>query len=164
MERAFAAIGPGKKATLTVVAAGGSTSLDLTLESAPREVRPGERGVLYNKTLMDLNQTIEGYPGTEAAAYARLNLGIIALHFRDFPAAHDAFVRARNELPDRPGVNRGTASFHAGVALEALGYAREALEEYQKAALDEVGTIGSRAGPLVKHVAARRIAALSAGR
>lgn len=163
LERAVAAAQAGK-ISLTVAQAATPTTLELPIESAPRELRLGQDAVLYNKFLMDLRQTIDGYPGTDAAAIARLNLGLVALHFRDFAAAHEAFVRARNELGDRPGLNRGTAAFYAGAALEALGYTREALEEYRKAALDGTGTLGGRSGPLVKDVAARRVAALSAGR
>lgn len=165
MERAIASAGAKKTISVTVSGTAEPTTVDLVLEEAERELRPEAEGLVANKTMMDLRQTIEGYPNTEAAAYARLQLGLLSLRLGDFAAAHDAFVRSRNELPEgRHGLNKGTASFYAGVALEALGYAKEALEEYQKAALDESGTLGSRSGPLVKHVAGRRVAALASGR
>lgn len=164
LEAAIAATGAGKPLSLTIKAAAGPRTVDVPLENAPREIPdPGALG-LANKISMDLRQLIEGYPGSENAAFARLNLGLIALGQRDYAGAHDAFVKAKNELPGTPGLSRGTAAFYAGVALEHLGYSKEALEEFTQASLDEGATLFSAEGPKVKDIARRRIAALSGGR
>jgi TolA-binding protein len=113
---------------------------------------------------MDLRQTIEGYPGSENAAFARLNLGLIALGLHDYSGAHDSFIKAKNELPSTPGLSRGTAAFYAGVALEHLGYAKEAMDEYTQASQDSGATLLSQDGPRVQDIAKRRIAALSGAR
>jgi len=160
---AIAASG-GKPLSLTVNAAGGSKTVDLPLEDAPREIPFQGAGVLANKLSMDLRQTIEGYPGSANAAFARLNLGLIALGLHDYSGAHDAFIKAKNELPSTPGLSRGTAAFYAGVALEHLGYSKEALDEYTQASQDEGATLLSQDGPKVQDIAKRRIAALSGAR
>ena len=113
---------------------------------------------------MDLRQTIEGYPGSENAALARLNLGLISLGLRDYTGAHDAFIKAKNELPQTPGLSRGTAAFYAGVALEHLGYSREAVEEYTQASQDAGATLMAPDGPRVQDIAKRRLAALAGAR
>ncbi|MEO6401290.1 MAG: PEGA domain-containing protein, partial [Vicinamibacteria bacterium] len=143
---AFASAGSIKPVSITVDAAGGAKTIDLSLEDAPREISIEESGVLANKIAMDLRQTIEGYPGSANAAFARLNLGLISLGLHDYSGAHDAFVKAKNELPSGPGLSRGTAAFYAGVALEHLGYSKEALDEYGQAAQDAGATLFSQDG------------------
>lgn len=161
---AIAASGPTKRVSITANAAGGPKTVELQLVDAPREISVTEGGVLANKICMDLRQTIEGYPGSENAAFARLNLGLIFLALHDYSGAHDAFVKAKNELPSTPGLSRGTAAFYAGVALEHLGYSKEALDEYTQASQDAGATILSQDGPKVQDIAKRRIAALSGAR
>ncbi len=160
---ALAAAGSTKPVSITVNAAGGPKTVDLQLEEAPREISMSAGG-LPNKISMDLRQTIEGYPGSANAALARLNLGLIALGLHDYSGAHDAFVKAKNELPLSPGLSRGTAAFYAGVSLEHLGYAKEALDEYTQASQDGGATLLSPDGPRVQEITKRRIAALSGGR
>ena len=107
---------------------------------------------------MDLRQQVEGYPGTEAAAFARLNLALCAMHFGDFAAAHEHLLKARGELPQRPGLSQGTALYYLGLALERLGYAREAGEAYKAAAAARDATLFNNDGPSVAGLAARRAA------
>jgi tetratricopeptide (TPR) repeat protein len=160
----IAAAGTGKPLSITANAAGGPKTVEMLLENAPREISFMGTGVLANKISMDLRQTIEGYPGSENAAFARLNLGLIALGLRDYSGAHDAFIKAKNELPSTPGLSRGTAAFYAGVSLEHLGYSKEALDEYTQASQDAGATLLSPDGPKVQDIAKRRIAALSGAR
>jgi hypothetical protein len=161
---AIAASTAGKSLSVTVNAAAGPKTVDLPLVDAPREISLQSVGAPANKISMDLRQTIEGYPGSENAAYARLNLGLIALTLHDYSGAHDSFIKAKNELPASPGLSRGTAAFYAGVALEHLGYSKEALDEYTQASQDEGATLRSPDGPRVQDIARRRIAALSGSR
>ena len=160
----IAAAGTSKPLSITANAAGGPKTVDLLMEDAPREISFQGAGVLANKISMDLRQTIEGYPGSANAAFARLNLGLIALGLHDYSGAHDAFIKAKNELPSSPGLSRGTAAFYAGVALEHLGYSKEALDEYTQASQDAGATLLSQDGPKVQDIAKRRIAALSGAR
>ncbi len=160
---ALAAAGSSKPVSITVNAVDGPKTVDLQLEEAPREISMST-GMLANKISMDLRQTIEGYPGSANAALARLNLGLIALGLHDYSGAHDAFVKAKNELPLSPGLSRGTAAFYAGVSLEHLGYAKEALDEYTQASQDAGATLLSPDGPRVQEITKRRIAALAGGR
>ena len=160
----IAAAEPGKPVSITVTTSEGPKTIDLPLVEAPREISLIGTGAVANKVSMDLRQTMEGYPGSENAALARLNLGLIALSLHDYAGAHDAFVKAKNELPLAPGLSRGTAAFYAGVALEHLGYAKEALDEYTQASQDPGATLLSLDGPLVQDIARRRIGALSGAR
>ncbi len=160
----IAAAEPGKPLSITVTTNEGPKTVDLPLEEAPREISLVGTGAVANKVSMDLRQTMEGYPGSENAALARLNLGLIALSLHDYAGAHDAFIKAKNELPLAPGLSRGTAAFYAGVALEHLGYAKEALDEYTQASQDAGATLLSPDGPLVQDIAKRRIGALSGAR
>ena len=56
------------------------------------------------------------------------------MHFGDFAAAHEHLLKARGELPQRPGLSQGTALYYLGLALERLGYRKEAMDSYRAAA------------------------------
>ena len=139
------------------VAAGSAPrGVDLTLGSSAREVPLFDPQLVYNKTMMDLRSVTGGWPGTEAAAYASLNLALCAMHFSDFAGAHDFLQKAKEELPDRPGLSRGTALYYLGLALEKLGYRPQATEAYRAAAEAKDATLIDNDGPAVAALAARR--------
>jgi tetratricopeptide (TPR) repeat protein len=137
-------------------AAGAARAVDITLAETPQEIPLNDPSLLYNKVMMDLRQQVEGYPGTEAAAFARLNLAICAMHFGDFAAAHEHLLKARTELPARPGLSQGTALYYLGLALERLGYKKEAVDAYRAAAGFKDATLFNNDGPSVAPLAARR--------
>src|SRR5438552_2050164 len=97
--------------------------------------------------MIDLLAQIQGYPGTEAAAFARLDLAVCAMHFGDFAAAHEHLLKARAELPQRPGISQGTAPYYLGLALARLGYKKEAGEAYRAAAAAKDATLIDNDGP-----------------
>ena len=107
--------------------------------------------------MMDLRQQVEGYPGTEPAAFARLNLALCAMHFSDFAAAHEHLLKARDELPRRAGISQGTALYYLGLALERLGYRKEAGDAYRAAAASTDATLLNNDGPAVSALASRRL-------
>ena len=137
-------------------AGGAARALDVTLAETPQEIPLNDPSLLYNKVMMDLRQQVEGYPGTETAAFARLNLAICAMHFGDFAAAHEHLLKARTELPARPGLSQGTALYYLGLALERLGYKKEAMDAYRAAAGFKDATLFNNDGPAVAPLAARR--------
>ena len=137
-------------------AGGAARAVDVTLAETPQEIPLNDPSLLYNKVMMDLRQQVEGYPGTETAAFARLNLAICAMHFGDFAAAHEHLLKARSELPARPGLSQGTALYYLGLALERLGYKKEAVDAYRAAAGFKDATLFNNDGPSVAPLAARR--------
>lgn len=142
---------------LLLKGASGSHSADLALARTPQEIPLNKPTLLYNKVMMDLRQQVEGYPGTPDAAFARLNLAICAMHFSDFAGAHEHLLKAKDELPNRPGISQGTAFYYLGVALDRLGdYKKEAAEAYRKAATFQDATLFNNDGPAVAPLAARR--------
>jgi tetratricopeptide (TPR) repeat protein len=146
----------GESLALQLRGAGGSRAVNLELGTTPQEVALHDPELLYNKIMMDLRQQVEGYPGTETAAFARLNLGICAVHFGDFAAAHEHWLKARGELPGRPGLSAGTAAYYLATALERLGLRQEAVEAFNRAAGYEGATLLNNDGPLVAPLAKRR--------
>lgn len=156
----FLAVVSEKKAkdrtSLLFKGASGTRSVDLIIAQTPQEIPLNEPSLLYNKVMMDLRQQVEGYPGSEAAAYARLNLAICAMHFGDYAAAHEHLLKAKGELPQRPGISQGTALYYLGVALERLGYKKEALDAYRGAAAAKDATLFNNDGPAVTSLASRR--------
>jgi tetratricopeptide (TPR) repeat protein len=149
---------PKDRLALQLKAVSGARTVDITLGETPQEVPLNEPTLLYNKVMMDLRQQVEGYPGTEAAAFARLNLALCALHFSDFAAAHEHLIKARSELPQRPGISQGTALYYLGLTLDKLGYKKESLEFYRAAAGARDATLFNNDGPAVAPLAARRAA------
>ena len=145
------------KLGLSLKGAGGAArAVDLTLADTPQEIPLNDPSLLYNKVMIDLLAQIQGYPGTETAAFARLNLAICAMHFGDFAAAHEHLLKARAELPARPGLSQGTALYFLGLALERLGYKKEAVDAYRAAAGFKDATLFNNDGPSVAPLAARR--------
>ncbi|PYQ06580.1 MAG: hypothetical protein DMF83_11990 [Acidobacteria bacterium] len=147
---------PKDKIALHVKGAGAARAVEVVLGQTPQEIPLNDPALLYNKVMMDLRQQVEGYPGTEAAAFARLNLAVCAMHFGDFAAAHEHLLKARTELPQRPGISQGTALYYLGLALERLGYKKEAGEAYRAAAAAKDATLFDNDGPAVAPLAARR--------
>jgi tetratricopeptide (TPR) repeat protein len=147
---------PNDRLALQLRGASGPRAVDMTLGETPQEVPLNDPSLLYNKVMMDLLQQVVGYPGTPAAAFARFNLGICAMAFGDFAAAHEHFLKARSEMPNRPGISQGTALYYLGVAFERLGYKREAAEAYKNAAGFKDATLFNNDGPSIAPLAARR--------
>jgi tetratricopeptide (TPR) repeat protein len=145
---------PKDRLALHLRQANGATRLvEVTVGETPQEVPSNDPLLLYNKVMMDLRQQVEGYPGTEAAAFARLNLALCSMHFGDFVAAHEHLVKARTELPRRPGLSQGSAIYYLAVVLERLGYRKEATDTYSSAAASPDATVGDNDGPLVAPLA-----------
>lgn len=166
LRAAVASRRPGDRLPLSVRSApthyhqpgGTGRVVELTLGRTPQEIPLNDPALLYNKVMMDLRQQVEGYPGTETAAFARLNLGLCALHFADFAGAHEHLLKARTELPARPGLSQGTAAYYLGLALERLNYRQEAAGAYRAAAAFAEATLFDNDGPSVAALAARRSA------
>ncbi len=131
-------------------------TVEITLGQTPQEIPLFDPSLFYNKVMMDMRGQVEGYPGTEPAAFARLNLAIAAMHFQDYAAAHDYLTKAKSELPTRPGLSQGTALYYLGLALEKLNYKAQALEAYKAAAGFKDATLINNDGPAVAPLAARR--------
>jgi tetratricopeptide (TPR) repeat protein len=147
---------PQEKVKLQLTGGAAPRSVDLALDQTPQEIPLNDPSLIYNKVMMDLRHQVDGYPGTEEAAFARLNLALSAMHFGDFAAAHEHLLKARTELPQRPGISQGTALYYLGLALERLGYKKEAADAYKAAAAAKDATLFNNDGPTVAPLAARR--------
>jgi tetratricopeptide (TPR) repeat protein len=130
--------------------------VELALGSSAREIPLFDPDLVYNKVMMDLRAVVEGYPGSEGAAYAWLNLAICAMHFGDYAGAHEYLQKAKAELPLRPGLSRGTALYYLGLTLDKLGYRPQAVEAYRAAAELKEATLIDNDGPPVSALATRR--------
>jgi tetratricopeptide (TPR) repeat protein len=144
------------KIALHLKGAQGNRTVEVTLGQTPQEIPLFDPSLLYNKVMMDLRLVTGGYPGTEAAAFAWLNLALSAMHFQDFAGAHDYLTKAKSELPQRPGISQGTALYYLGVALGRLNYDQQAVDAYRQAAGFKESTLINNDGPLVAPLAARR--------
>jgi tetratricopeptide (TPR) repeat protein len=151
---AVAAKRPEDRLSVHVQGPGGARAEELVLGETVREIPLFDPQLLYNRAMVELRGVVDGYPGTEQAAYAQLNLALCAMHFGDFAGAHDWLQKAKSELPERPGLSRGTAFYYLGVALGRLGYTPQAREAYRQAAATEA-TLIDNDGPAVAPLAAR---------
>ncbi len=158
---AVAAKKPGERVVLQLKSAAPGAQprgVELTLGASKREIPLFDPDIVYNKAMMDLRAVVEGYPGTDAAAYAWLNLALCAMHFSDYAGAHEYLQKAKAELPLRPGLSRGTALYYLGLALDKLGYRPQALDAYRAAAEAKDATLIDNDGPGVPALATRRAA------
>lgn len=147
----------------------GDRVVEVRLGLTPQEIPLNDPALLYNKVMMDLRQQVDGYPGTERAALAKLNLGLCAMHFDDFASAREHLQDAaqpseQGGLPVRPGISQGTAHYYLGLAWERLGreYKQQATAAYRDAARAKEATLFNNDGPAAAPIAERR--AGSAGR
>jgi len=147
---------PKDKVALQLRGPQGERAVELTVGQTAQEIPLFDDNLLYNKVMMDLRLVTEGYPGTEQAAYAWLNLALCAMHFQDFAAAHGYLGKAKAALPARPGLSPGTALYYLGVALERLNYRPQAVDAYREAAGFKDATLINNDGPAVAPLAARR--------
>ena len=146
---------PKETLSLHVNGSAGARAAELVLEETVREIPLNDPQLLYNRAMVDLRGVVDGYPGSEQAAYAQLNLALCAMHFGDFAGAHDSLQKAKIELPERPGLSRGTAFYYLGVVLDRLDYKPQARDAYRAAAATEA-TLIDNDGPLVAPLAVRR--------
>ena len=108
---------------------------------------------------MDLRQQVEGYPGTEPAAFARLNLALCAMHFGDFAAAHEHLLKARDGAARRGRASRRArrsttwASRWSGSATR-----RKRATPTGRPPASKDATLFNNDGPAVAPLAARRAA------
>jgi len=149
---------PKDRLSIEIKGSSGPRAVELTLDQTPQEIPLFEPTLLYNKVMMDLRRQIEGYPGTEQAAFAWLNLALCAMHFQDFATAHEHLTKAKAELPQRPGISQGTALYYMGVALDRLSYRPQAIEAFKAAAAFKDATLFNNDGPSVAPLATRRSA------
>jgi hypothetical protein len=149
---------PGDTLALHLRGPSGSRAVELPLTQTPQEIPLNEATLLYNKVMVDLLQQVDGYPGTEGAAFARLNLALCAMHFEDWVKAHEHLLKAKDELPQRAGISQGTALYYLGLSLERLGteYKKEAVAAYRAAAAFKDATLFNNDGPSVAPMATRR--------
>ena len=147
---------PRDKVALQLKGPLGSRTVEMTLGQTAQEIPLFDPNLFYNKVMMDLRLVTQGYPGSEDAAFANLNLALCFMHFQDFAQAHDYLVKARNELPQRPGISQGTALYYLGVALERLSLGSQAADAYRAAAGFKEATLIDNDGPAVALLAARR--------
>jgi tetratricopeptide (TPR) repeat protein len=145
----------------------GDRVVEVRLALTPQEIPLNDSTLLYNKVMMDLRQQVDGYPGTERAALARLNLGLCAMHFDDFASAREHLQRAaeppeQGGLPVRPGISQGTAFYYLGLAWERLGreYKVQAQNAYKEAARFKDATLFNNDGPTAAPIAERRAGSL----
>jgi tetratricopeptide (TPR) repeat protein len=147
--------------------AAGERTVELRLAATPQEIPLNDPSLLYNKVMMDLRQWVDGYPGTPRAALANLNLGLCAMHFDDFAAAREYFLKAAARpdlggLANNPGISQGTALYYLGVSWERLGreYKPQAAQAYREAAGFKDATLFNNDGPGVGPIAERRVTSL----
>ena len=146
---------PKEILSLHVNGPAGARAAELVLEETVREIPLNDPQLLYNRAMVDLRGVLAGYPGSEQAAYAQLNLALCAMHFGDFAGAHDSLQKAKIELPERPGLSRGTAFYYLGVVLDRLNYQSQARDAFRAAAATEA-TLVDNDGPAVAPLAVRR--------
>ena len=84
--------------------ASGPRTAELVLGETAQEIPLYDSKLLYNAVMVDLRQKVEGYPGTERAAFARLTAGadLVSLDVYFLPTFQEmrwpkAEVRARRE-------------------------------------------------------------------
>jgi len=137
---------------------GGSRTVQVDVESAPRLISIADESLLFNPLAVALRTRLAAAPAAEQP-YVRLNLAVALMRLGDFAGAREQLDAVR--LPAGRGIAEGTIQYLLGLALDGLGDTTAAQRAWQAAAGSEASL--TEAGPLVKGLAERRLAAAAGG-
>jgi len=162
LERLRAGDQPSKMpVTLTVRRDGADEQIHLDISWAPEILGPGQRDVLYNQRLVDLEYEAGRRSDDYSRGVVRLNQAMAFIHFGRYDLAlQQSLSKAR--LPEGQGISRGTVDYLRAWCYEQLGpeYHPEARESFEAAAAQDGATLETHLGPQVAPLANQHLKSL----
>ncbi|MGE0704745.1 MAG: PEGA domain-containing protein [Vicinamibacterales bacterium] len=122
----------------------------------PRVIGTTDRSLMINRLLVHFRSRLLESPQGAEAAVLRLNLAAALVRVEAWSEAREALLQV--DLPEGPGVSRGTVQYLLGLCAERLGNMSEAQAAY-KEALGSEGLL-TEDGPAVRDLAEARLSVL----
>ena len=152
--RAVERVGPGRALRLSVASAQGDRAILVPAAEVADAIPLGDRNLLSNTLLLDMQDTLASAGTPLAQAAARLSLAIAHIRLANW----DLALRELDQvtLPDGPGVSAGTVAYLTGLCLTEISRLSDAQAAFRRAVADT----GSRlfiGGPPVAPLAQQRL-------
>jgi tetratricopeptide (TPR) repeat protein len=157
--RALDARKPGEKMVLEVQdRTGAAKPVEVVVQQRARLISPSDQTLLFNPLSLALKTRLATADDV-ALPTVRLNLGVALMRLGDYAGARDLFESV--QLPDGPGVSKGTQQYLLGLAYEGLGDMASAQTAWQQAARSDAWL--TEDGPAVRSLADRKLAGRPTG-
>jgi tetratricopeptide (TPR) repeat protein len=158
-QRALDARKPADKMVLEVTdRTGAAKSIEIPIQQRARLISPSDQTLLFNPLSLALKTRLATADPAEQPT-VRLNLGVALMRLGDYAAARDLLESV--QLPDGPGVSKGTQQYLLGLAYEGMGDVASAQAAWQQAAKSDAWL--TEDGPAVRSLAERKLAGRSTG-
>ncbi|MBI2567275.1 MAG: PEGA domain-containing protein [Candidatus Schekmanbacteria bacterium] len=161
----LASLAAGQSADIAIDgAAQASTHVRLVMQTTLLEIPLNDRRLYYNRLLEDNLLRAGVAAGDQVQRSLHLfNAGIAFLHFdQALQAIEMGFSRAA--LPSGPGVSAGTVQYYLGECYRRLGYTKDAVAAFKRAAEDKQATFSSVDGASVSEKALLELEEIGSGR
>jgi hypothetical protein len=136
--------------------AGAAKKADVKVLMTPRVIGMGDQTLLANRIVVDLRNRLASSPNATEESVIRLNLAAALIRLESWSDAQAELQRV--QLPDGPGVGRGTVQFLLGICADKLGSRADAETALKAAAQSD--NLLTENGPPVRELAEAKLAEL----
>lgn len=126
----------------------------LSLVEVPDTIPMNDARVVYNKVLLEMEDTLQRATTPFEETVARLNIGVTHIQLGNWDQAFEAITQVR--LEETNGVSIGTVDYLTGLCLEAIGRMDDARSAFERAAQARSSTL-SVDGPRIFLLAERKL-------
>jgi hypothetical protein len=136
--------------------AGAAKKADVKVLMTPRVIGMGDQTLLANRIVVDLRNRLSSSPNPAEESVMRLNLAAALIRLESWSEAQAELQRV--QLPDGPGVGKGTVQYLLGLCADKLGSRSDAETALRAAAASD--SLLTENGPPVKELAEAKLAEL----
>ena len=136
--------------------AGAAKKADVKVLMTPRVIGMGDQTLLANRIVVDLRNRLASSPNAAEEPVIRLNLAAALIRLESWGDAQAELQRI--QLPDGPGVGKGTVQYLLGLCADKLGSRADAETALKAAAASD--SLLTENGPPVKELAEAKLAEL----
>ena len=136
--------------------AGAAKKADVKVLITPRVIGMGDQTLLANRIVVDLRNRLASSPNPAEEPVIRLNLAAALIRLEAWGDAQAELQKV--QLPDGPGVGRGTVQYLLGICADRLGSRADAETALKAAAASD--SLLTENGPPVKELAEAKLAEL----
>ena len=136
--------------------AGVAKKADVKVLMTPRVIGMGDQTLLANRIVVDLRNRLASSPSAAEEPVIRLNLAAALIRLESWGDAQAELQRV--QLPDGPGVGKGTVQYLLGLCADKLGSRADAETALKAAAASD--SLLTENGPPVKELAEAKLAEL----
>lgn len=135
---------------------GAAKKADVKVVMTPRVIGMADQTLLANRIVVDLRNRLGSSPSAAEEPVVRLNLAAALIRLEAWSEAQTELQKV--QLPDGPGVSKGTVQYLLGLCADKLGSRSDAETAWKAAAASD--SLLTENGPPVKELAEAKLAEL----